>query len=224
MACVTLLNQAHASPYQSQESIYQAVREYVDFQTSHLDPGRVEIQISQLDPRLNLGACNAPLEIFTLSDFRPVGSNHIGVKCNGPTAWKIYIPVNILIFEDIIVAANPLPRRDIVGESDILIVRKEISSLNGGYITDPNEVIGKEVSRPLQMGAPLTKNALANQKLVQRGQQVTMIISSGGLNVSATGKALMHGGLGDLIKVSNSHSQRVIEGTVIAHGTVEIRL
>lgn len=214
---------AAASPHQSRESIHQAVEEFVLDHTRQLDRGKVEIEIRPIDPRLNLAACTNPLETFSVSAFRAVGGNHIGVRCDAPSPWKIHIPVNISIFENIVVSATALPRGAVVRESDTLIERREVGGLTGGYITDPGEVVGKEIHRPLPLGAAFSRNSISNRKLVQRGQQVTLVISSAALNVTATGKALMQGGIGDVIKVANISSQRVVEGTITAAGTVEVR-
>ena len=59
-------------------------------------------------------------------------------------------------------------------------------------------------------------------RLVTRGSIVTMKIETPSLTVTAQGRALQDGKLGDTVRVTNTQSNRMIEGTVESDGTVKV--
>lgn len=80
------------------------------------------------------------------------------------------------------------------------------------------------MTRPLPAGAVLTPAAIASPRIIQRGDRVLLTADVGGISVRVGGQALMHGTLGDRVRVRNLSSQRVVEGLVLADGTIDIGL
>jgi flagella basal body P-ring formation protein FlgA len=56
--------------------------------------------------------------------------------------------------------------------------------------------------------------------VVSKGQVVTMTFSAPGVEVTATGRAMSEGGVGDTVTIQNPASYRMISATVTAPGTV----
>lgn len=83
---------------------------------------------------------------------------------------------------------------------------------------------GKIASRPLAAGT-VVKAALVSvvkpALVVKRGQNVVMRIQGVGFSVSAVGQALQDGRAGDLIKVRNVDTARIISARIVFDGTVE---
>jgi len=59
-------------------------------------------------------------------------------------------------------------------------------------------------------------------KLVARGKLVTLLIETPFMNLSAQGKALQDGSAGDVVRVLNLQSDRVIEGIAESDGVVRV--
>ncbi len=78
--------------------------------------------------------------------------------------------------------------------------------------------------RALPAGSPLTMDVLDRDVLVQRGQQVTLVAATGGIEIRAQGKALGDGGAQDRIRVQNVNSLKIVEGVVENAGTVRVDL
>jgi len=211
-----------AQPYQQHSQIEQAVKTYVQQQIETLDGADSEISLNRLDNRLKLAQCEEPLEIFTLTKFNPAGRNNIGVRCHAPRFWKIFVPVNIKFYSNVVVAAHPLSRGTTLSKTNLLLDRRQITNHQGGYFTSLDKVIGRETNRPVRLGAIIQENATTTAKIIKKGQVVTLRSGSKHFQVITSGKALSDGALGDIIKVSNSKSQRLVEGTVVAPGIVEI--
>ena len=63
---------------------------------------------------------------------------------------------------------------------------------------------------------------VVSPRLVTRGSLVTMKIETPFITVTSQGKSEQDGAQGDVVRVMNTQSNRVVEGTVTAPGTVEI--
>ncbi|MCP5089573.1 MAG: flagellar basal body P-ring formation protein FlgA, partial [Gammaproteobacteria bacterium] len=74
----------------------------------------------------------------------------------------------------------------------------------------------------LLAGRILTPAMLRADATIRKGQAVTLIINSGGINVQMSGKALMDGALNQRIQVENTNSGRVVEGIVRSPEHVEV--
>jgi flagellar basal body P-ring formation protein FlgA len=70
----------------------------------------------------------------------------------------------------------------------------------------------------------LTPNDAQPQRLVRRGETVTVVSRSGGIEVRAGGTALTDGARGERIRVRNDSSRRIVEGVVTAAGRIEVTL
>ena len=83
---------------------------------------------------------------------------------------------------------------------------------------------GKIATRPLAAGTVVKANLVSVVKpvlVVKRGQNVVMRIRGVGFSVSAMGQALQDGRTGELIKVRNVDTRRIISARIAFDGTVE---
>ncbi len=214
---------AHGNPIESHERIVAVVETFV---AAHVNPAHrdVEISVGALDSRLRLAACDSALDTFFATGSRAWGNTTVGVRCQGAHPWSIYVPVRVQVFKSILVSAHPLPRGKVLAETDMVIERRDLAALRGGYLVDTDDARGQVVRRPLGLGMPLSPDALEAPRLVERGERITIIARSGGLEVRMAGKALMHGALGDRIQVRNLSSKRTLEARVLASGTVQVAM
>lgn len=205
---------------QSLDSIREAARQLI---ASQYPAGEADtrIEIGSLDPRLRLSKCSQPLETFF-----PQGSRShrptVGVRCSAPKKWTIYVSAEVHQMVTVWVASDYLPRGSLIQQQDFTQKQMDLSQLRYGYYTDFNEVSGKTLKRHLARGAVLTPAAIAITKVIKRGEHVTIIAETGGIMVRAAGQALEDGGVGDIIRVKNLNSRKVIEARVDGPGRVKI--
>lgn len=209
-----------AAQIQSLDSIRQAARQAL---LEQYQKANITIEIGSLDPRLRLPLCGTPLDTFFPqgnTGNRPI----IGVRCQSPKRWTIYVSAKIHQTVQALVANQYLKRGTILHAEDLKAKSFDISELKFGYFTDSKEVLGKTLKRHLSRGAVLTPSNLAVTKIIHRGERVTIVATTGGISVQAAGQALEDGGMGDIIRVKNLNSKKVIEGRVEAPGRVKVDL
>jgi len=92
----------------------------------------------------------------------------------------------------------------------------------GAAVETRERLVGKVALRTLLPGRPITAQAVANPKLVAIGASVKIVFAEGGLEITASGRALQAGAVGDRILVRNEDSGVTVSGRVLADGSVKV--
>ena len=207
--------------FESHAKIREAVEDFIYNELSGED---VEVNVRALDSRLRLRRCDDPLETFWSPGSRQRGATSVGVACEGEKPWKIYVRVNIRLMKEVAVAAHPLMRGDVLSRNDIVMVRKDVSRISGGYFDDPVSLIGFELRQSVSANSLLRSRMLQRPRLIRRGEKVTVLAVVGGLEVRVAGEALTDGGKGQMIRVRNLSSKRIVQGEVVSKGMVRVAM
>jgi len=90
-------------------------------------------------------------------------------------------------------------------------------------MTDPARLIGAEARRSLRAGEPLRSADLRPALLVRKGGLVTLAYATDTMRLTLTGRALGEGGQGDVVRVLNIQSGRVVEATIDGKDSAIVR-
>lgn len=186
--------------------------------------GRHEVQINRLDPRLRLPVCDQELSVSLQSPAQPIGRLTLSVRCEGSRPWSVFVPGEVRLYRDVVIVRRPLNRGNVLRAADIALLERDVGLLNQGYLTDLNQALGKQLTRPLQPDQVLSPSNLELAEVISRGDQVVISASSGTISVRMPGVALQDGAVGEQIQVRNQSSQRVIRARVMGPGQVEVAM
>lgn len=117
---------------------------------------------------------------------------------------------------DTVVAARNLRSQSILTSADVQVIPGEVP---GTYIA-LDEVIGQEARVVLYAGRPIRIEDVGPPAIVDRNQIVTILYSTGGLQIAAEGRAMARGGIGDNLRVMNLSSRQIITGRVREDGVI----
>lgn len=81
---------------------------------------------------------------------------------------------------------------------------------------------GRETTRNLPAGAIVRPSDTVTPRLVRRGEPVSITLRSGGLVIATGGRALSAGGIGDLVRVVATTTNRTFDAVVEGTGAVRI--
>ncbi len=84
------------------------------------------------------------------------------------------------------------------------------------------EVIGKQAARRLMPGRVIRAADIRTVRAVERGGEVTIVVVSGALEISAQGRALSGGATGDTVRVQTADSRTPLDATITGPGRVAL--
>ncbi len=185
--------------------------------------GKIVLQQFRVEPENVKIPKNATYKIKFFSSPH-IGSNFIvvafyknGKKLSTVRLWG-YVEAEV----PVVVIIKPLNNKDIITKEDIALKFKPLSRLPQDVITDKTEAIGKQTKMSLKPGTILRKSYIDFPILVKVNQEVEIIARGKYFVVKAKGKALQNGRKGDIIKVKNLSSRKIIWAKVISPEEVEV--
>ena len=181
------------------------------------------VRVGKLDKRLRLRRCANPVAVDYANAQRNLGQTYASVSCSAPVEWRIYVPVVVAAYDDVLVTRRPLPRGHRLSATDVRMEKRELSAFRQGFFSEINKITQLETKRAVAAGAALTPDKVAPIKLVRNGEEVHLVSTSDHVQVAARGKALGDGAAGHTVRVRNLSSGRVVEGRVIGPGRVAVR-
>jgi flagella basal body P-ring formation protein FlgA len=208
------------------ENIVAAGTGYVatEAQAAHGSAFDIKVSPGRLDSRLRLRRCEEGLEAFLGPGNRLAGSSTVGVRCQGPVNWVVYLPVQIEVSGEVVVLARALPRGSVLQPEYLKLQRQDVGNLSAGYLSDIDAVSDMVLRRAKTAGTVLTPRMVEAPRLVRRGQRVLLQVEGESVAVRMEGEALSDGSHGETVRVRNLSSERVIDGVVVSQGVVGVSM
>lgn len=221
---IASMTAANAANIQSSEALRQIALNFLQQKTALQQKQESEISIGRIDRRLRLTECSTPPTAFLSPGSKPQGKISVGLRCTGEKPWMVYIPAQIKSYANVISTAHSLPRGTRISAADVMTVRQDIGELRGDYFTENKAIIGMILKKSMSAGQVIVARNVKPPLLVHRGDDVTILASTGGLTVRVKGKALQDAALGERVPVRNKQSKRVVQGTAVKYGVVSVQM
>lgn len=142
--------------------------------------------------------------------------------CSGPRPWTFYVPVEVTDRKDVMVLTQPLLPGEAITAAMVRAEPRDAAALSGGYFTSEAAIVGQVAARALGAGAVLEHDDVHAAAVIHRGQVVTLEYRSSAVQVQAPGLALGDAAPGEIVKVENDGSHRIVSGTAAAGGVVVV--
>lgn len=120
------------------------------------------------------------------------------------------------------VLSERVMRDDIIDEANIVWQSLPETRLPRTAITDMDMIVGMAAKRSLTPGTPIAATDVRRQLLVNRGETVTMMLTTPAMQLTAKGRALQNGSIGDVIRISNLQTNTVIDAVVTGPGQARV--
>lgn len=182
----------------------------------------VRFTVGNIDSRLTLAACDDALETTFSTDPMSTTSPSVMVSCSGDRPWRMYVTSSVEVHGPALVAARPLARGERLSPALVQEKQVQINASRRGILTDPAQISGMLVRRPVNAGSPITPDLLEAPNAIERGDHVIITAKSNAFSVSSRGKALSSASVGEQVLIENLRSSRTVRATVTAPGRVEI--
>ena len=129
---------------------------------------------------------------------------------------------HIILRRSVPVLSRHLEAHTVISASDLEYVQMAEDRISTAAIQDERELIGRELRHDVNGGDPLSQHDISQPRMVVRGTLVTVQVETPFMQLSVQGKALQDGIAGDVVRVMNIGSNRIVEGTVTGQGTVQV--
>lgn len=212
------LGTACAAPQQSHAAIRDAALNYAQAQT-HSMPGKVSIQVADIDPRTALPACNA-LEAFMPNGAKMIGKTSIGVRCNEKPGWSVFVQATIKVSADLLVANRPLSQGLVLSADDFTVQSGELGQ--PGILTAPEQAIGKTLKFAIGAGQVLRLDMLRPDFVIKQGQTVKLYVRASNFMVGSEGQAMNDATAGQAVRIKTATGQ-MISAFAGKDGSAEVR-
>ncbi len=183
-------------------------------------PGSIaEVEIGEVDPRLRLPAC-AETRFFLPANAPLWGRGSLGVRCETPARWSLYLGYRNRLLGPGLVATRPLAARELAAAGDIELRQVEYAQSPDTYprVLPPDA----RVNRPLAAGQPILISWLSLPTVIQAGSKVRLNVRTATFVVSQEGTALNAAAPGEAVRVKTPGG-RVVQGAAREDGSVEVR-
>jgi flagella basal body P-ring formation protein FlgA len=167
-----------------------------------------------------LPACD-DLEAFMPTGSTPWGRVSIGLRCRGDRPWTRFVPVQVAVEGRYFVAAHAIEAGATLGASDVTERSGDLSALPRSVVTDASALQGVVAANRIAAGAPLRKELMRGQVVIQQGQTVQLVAQGPGFKVSTEGKAMTRAELGAPVQ-AKTRDGRLLSGVAAEGGQIRL--
>jgi len=159
-----------------------------------------------------------PLAVTFPTSLKPWGTG------NATLGKEISVTFTLRVYRGVVRATRDLFPGETIVPQDVLLQVEVLSGENEKSSSTLEEVVGKKVQKRVRAGEVVGSSALGKEKLIERGDLVTIVAQKGGIVVAAMGKARGSGSLGDTIVVENVASRKRMEAEIIDERMVQVKV
>lgn len=138
-------------------------------------------------------------------------------------AARIRVTGRAVRVSSIPVPTHRIDKGEVIGETDVDWVEVPSDRINGQTITDIVALVGMSPRKALKAGAPVRAADVRTPLVVEKGTPVTMVFKTPAMVLTAGGKSLDEGAIGETIRVRNDNSQLIVDAVIAAPGVVNVR-
>jgi len=139
---------------------------------------------------------------------------------DGEAVRIVTVRTYLKLYKEVFIARDTIRRNQIIEESDLLKVRKNVDRMPREYVTDKNQLIGKISKRTINPREAISGNTVSAPPLVKSGDRLQIVFETPFLRLSAPGISMAKGRKGERIPVKNLDSKIVVFATVESRNIV----
>lgn len=207
----------------SEKEIKESIRNYI---YNHMPWDKNQVEIAKIDFKGEILLPNGEItqKITSKNHGSFIGKFPIFIEfiVDGKKVRRQKINVQMEVLIPVVLSSINLKRNQIISEKDIYIKKQWVSKNSPKMLTSFNKVIGKRLKKNLQAGEPLFGSFLEIPAVIAKGKKVTILVETKNVRITTQGIAMEAGKQGQVIKVKNIGSNKVVYARVTNNSTVRI--
>ncbi|MRJ01892.1 MAG: flagellar basal body P-ring formation protein FlgA [Epsilonproteobacteria bacterium] len=199
----------------TREDLERLIREYISSHYSGIEVRSLSLRSREIP----IPGGRYRVEIGERS--RTFAHLYLQVKIYGKGELIESLPVtaNVVQYIRVPYALRPIKKGSLIGEKDI--VWKEVRRRNSRQrALKPEEILSHRARRDIGEGREIRPSMVEPDYLVKKRRSVKILYERGAIRIELLGLALQNGEKGDIIRVKNLSSNKVLRCKVISSGLV----
>ncbi|MEW5923047.1 MAG: flagellar basal body P-ring formation chaperone FlgA [Candidatus Zixiibacteriota bacterium] len=164
------------------------------------------------------------IEVAPMTDAEPRGllPFRVTLSIEGETVRKAQVSVRINRYEYALVTTDRISRHDVPLADKYTLKKVETTYLTDKALTSPEQLAGCWAKKNIGKDQIITSALIERIPAIISGKQISILYKTESMEITAAGVAMEAGYVGDLIRVRNSQSRKVIACTIIDRETVQV--
>ncbi|MDR3321512.1 MAG: flagellar basal body P-ring formation chaperone FlgA [Synergistaceae bacterium] len=172
------------------------------------------IEIDELSESPKRGEYSLPPRVLP-------GARSLAMKLIDSSGRKSNKQIKLRWYQPVVYATRAI-ERDAKIDPSSLGVRIDTVGMTVPLVSDMARLRHSTLRRALLSGEPIAAGDVEAAAIVRSGSSVKLVAYVNGLGVEVEGIALQRGGMGDVIRVRNLSTRKILSGTVVDVGRVAI--
>jgi flagella basal body P-ring formation protein FlgA len=132
------------------------------------------------------------------------------------------VRTRIEVLQDVVTAARMLPAGTVLAESDIRTVRRWVRRIHPHSLPSTEATSGKRLMIQVASGVEILATMLKEIPLVTKGKMVKIVFDNGPMKIVTVGLSEEDGVAGNIVRVKNITSNKIIYARVLSDSLVSI--
>jgi flagella basal body P-ring formation protein FlgA len=147
----------------------------------------------------------------------------ISVPAGDPAAKRLRITGRVFTLVAVPVLAKKLYRGDVIRKHHLEWKKIRRSKVLRQTITEAEQLIGMAAKRLIGSNRPIRLAQVRRPLLIAKGGIVTIRLNYANMSLTAQGRSLDEGSLGDVVRITNSQSKKIVEARVTGANRVRVQ-
>jgi flagella basal body P-ring formation protein FlgA len=187
--------------------------------------GRISLLLDQPGLRLDLPTDAAPTLAISGLNYDPSSGRFTAIllaPASGTPLAKATISGRVVTMTEVPVLRRRVEPGEVIRADDVEWSSVRTDRIGRDVIVDSENLIGMSPRRPVRPGETVLASELRAPVVVAKNSLVTIRLDTDRMSLSAQGRALEPGSAGDVIRVMNTKSNKIINAAVVDSGTVRV--
>ncbi|HAT1514473.1 TPA: flagellar basal body P-ring formation protein FlgA [Morganella morganii] len=164
--------------------------------------------------------CDNPALSLSGQNSKVTGNRTVLARCGKKNH---YIRINVSVTGTYWVAGQALLPGEAITAAQLELRTGSLDGLPADIITDPQQITDKIPTRLIKSGQPVTAGSLRKTWSVLTGDEISVVASGNGFQVTTVGKSMDNGALGDTVRF-RTRSGQILTGKVTGKKKVTINM
>ncbi len=206
--------------------ITDKVTESVINQISANIPGKISVEIKRM-PYKSIKVPDGQVTVKTIVNtnfFTTMTVVKVNILVNGQEVETFGVPVKISVHDDVWVATDIINKGDSLTNSNLELVRKDISLMAEHAARKNTNFDNAIVRKMFRSGDVIDTRFIETAPTVRKNSYVSIIFQSPNITITADGESMEDGKVGDFVKVRNKKYKTLYTGKVISANTILVNI